>query len=49
MLSFAISQIFTYNVPVFGVSSPIEPVMISNLRFFRHAEDILNKGYWAVS
>lgn len=47
MLSFAFSQIFSYKVPVFGVSSQLEPIMISNFRFFRHAEDVLNEGYQA--
>lgn len=49
MLSFAISQILGYKVPVFGVSTQLEPTMVSNFRFFRRAEDVLNEGYQAVS
>jgi ent-kaurene oxidase len=45
----ALSQVLGYKYPVFGVVSQLEPVMISNFRFFRHAEDILNEGYQAVS
>ncbi|KAF7531231.1 hypothetical protein G7054_g9086 [Neopestalotiopsis clavispora] len=47
MLSVAFVQIFGYKVPIFGVSSKLEPTMISNFRFFRRAEDILNEGYRA--
>lgn len=49
MLSCIFSQIFGYKVPIFGVYSQLEPIMISNFRFFRHAEDVLNQGYQAVS
>ncbi|XDG04700.1 hypothetical protein ABKA04_004315 [Annulohypoxylon sp. FPYF3050] len=41
----AVSQMFGYNYPVFGVSFKFEPTMVSNFRFFHNAEDILNEGY----
>ncbi|KAH8878739.1 cytochrome P450 [Thozetella sp. PMI_491] len=47
MLPFTLTQIFGYKYPVFGVSSQLEPIIVSNFRFFRRAEDILNEGYRA--
>ncbi|KAH8645694.1 hypothetical protein BX600DRAFT_519280 [Xylariales sp. PMI_506] len=47
LLSFAFSLVFGYKVPTFGVYSQLEPVVVSNFRFFRHAEDILIEGYQA--
>lgn len=49
MVSFAVSRVFGYKVPVYGVSSQFEPTMVSNFRFFRRAENVLNEGYQAVS
>jgi hypothetical protein len=49
MLSSIFSQIFGYKYPIFGISSQLEPIVVSNFRFFRRAEDILNEGYQAVS
>ncbi|PYH91567.1 cytochrome P450 [Aspergillus ellipticus CBS 707.79] len=46
-LSFVWSQIFGYKVPVFGVKSLWEPIMMSNFRFFLRAEDVLVEGYRA--
>ncbi|KAJ5113809.1 cytochrome P450 [Penicillium angulare] len=46
-LSFAWSSIFSYNFPVFGVKSLWEPIIVSNLRFFRSAETVLHEGYLA--
>lgn len=48
VLSVIISQIFGYKVPLFGSVSKLEPIVLSNFRFFRHAEDVLNEGYEAV-
>lgn len=48
-ISIILSQIFGYKVPVFGVVTQLEPIVVSNFRFFRHAEDVLNEGYRAVS
>jgi len=48
-ISFAWSSLFGYKVPVFGVKSLWEPIMVSNYRFFRHAETVLEEGYRAVS
>lgn len=39
------SQIFGYKLPIFGTKSPWEPVIISNFRFFHHAEQVLQQGY----
>ncbi|TFB00206.1 Ent-kaurene oxidase [Trichoderma ghanense] len=47
MLSSILSQIFGYKYPIFGISSQLEPIVVSNFRFFRRAEDILNEGYQA--
>lgn len=47
LLSFVLSQIFGYKVPVFGIRTQLEPIMVSNFRFFRYAEDILLEGYRA--
>lgn len=49
VFSFAWSKIFGYKVPVFGIKSAWEPTMVSNFRFFLHAEEILLGGYRAVS
>lgn len=49
MLSVLYTHVFHSKFPVFGVSSKLEPIVISNFRFFRHAEDVLNEGYQAVS
>ena len=49
MLSSIFAQIFGYKYPIFGISSQLEPIVVSNFRFFRRAEDILNEGYQAVS
>ena len=49
VFSFAWSKIFGYKVPVFGIKSTWEPTMVSNFRFFLHAEEILLGGYRAVS
>ncbi|PTB66982.1 cytochrome P450 [Trichoderma citrinoviride] len=47
MLSSIFAQIFGYKYPIFGISSQLEPIVVSNFRFFRRAEDILNEGYQA--
>ncbi|KAJ2991128.1 hypothetical protein NUW58_g2636 [Xylaria curta] len=47
LLSSTLSQMLSYKYPVFGVSSQLEPIVVSNFRFFRRAEDILNEGYQA--
>ncbi|KAJ5720789.1 cytochrome P450 [Penicillium malachiteum] len=46
-LSFAWSSIFGYKFPVFGVKSLWEPIVVSNFRFFRSAEEVLQEGYRA--
>lgn len=48
-LSFLRSQIFGHKVPVVGIKSLWEPIVVSNFRFFRHAEDVLTEGYCTVS
>ncbi|KAJ5636932.1 cytochrome P450 [Penicillium longicatenatum] len=45
LLSFGWSQIFGFKVPVFGVKSLWEPIVVSNFRFFLRAEEILTQGY----
>ncbi|KAI1465653.1 cytochrome P450 [Daldinia caldariorum] len=40
-----LSQIFGYKYPLFGVFFQLEPIMISNYRFFTRADEILNEGY----
>lgn len=49
VFSFAWSKIFGYKAPVFGIKSGWEPIVVSNFRFFLHAEEILLEGYRAVS
>jgi hypothetical protein len=49
LLSLLWSEVFGYKVPVFGIKSLWEPIVVSNFRFFRHAEDVLVEGYRAVS
>ena len=48
-VSVTVSQIFGYQVPIFGIKNQFEPIVVSNFRFFQHAEEILNEGYRAVS
>ncbi|KAJ6031352.1 cytochrome P450 [Penicillium herquei] len=48
-LSFAWSRIFSYKFPMFGVKSLWEPIILSQFRFFRSGETILQEGYRAVS
>ncbi|KAJ5915486.1 cytochrome P450 [Penicillium verhagenii] len=48
-LSFAWSHVFGYKVPVFGVNTLWEPIMVSNYRFFRRAEEVLAEGYRACT
>ncbi|QKX63436.1 uncharacterized protein TRUGW13939_10606 [Talaromyces rugulosus] len=47
LLSLLWSEVFGYKVPVFGIKSLWEPIVVSNFRFFRHAEDVLVEGYRA--
>lgn len=49
LLSFLWGQIFGHKVPVVGVKSLWEPIVVSNFRFFRQAEDVLVEGYRTVS
>jgi hypothetical protein len=49
VFSFAWSKIFGYKVSVFGIKSAWEPIVVSNFRFFLHAEEVLLEGYRAVS
>ncbi|KAB8210218.1 cytochrome P450 [Aspergillus parasiticus] len=45
LLSSGWSKLFGYKVPIVGIKSFWEPIVVSNFRFFLHAEEVLADGY----